>query len=116
MRYVAMFLAAMLFANNAVAAVRACVAMPQHNGAATAAGMDPACPQSDRTGPCLKHYAQNYQSDETRLWVAFPPLAFAPVNAVAQVSFQSPPQRLVLASASPIVGPPLTILFGNLRN
>lgn len=121
MRYLALFLAAMLFANNAAAAIRACIAdlagqehLALHTLAAT--GNDDLCPQSDDAGPCLKHYAQSYQDDEQLFWADFRQAAPAPVVAVLRVSFPAKPKLIVLASAAPIVGPSLTILYRNFRN
>ncbi|MGP1676864.1 MAG: hypothetical protein ACTS6J_06855 [Burkholderiales bacterium] len=121
MRYLTLFLAAMFFANNAAAAIRACVvdlAGHEHLVASVpaVAGNEDLCPPSDDAGPCLKHYAQSYQSDEQKLWADFPRVAPAPVVAVLHVPFQAKPKLVLLASAPPIVGPPLTILFGNFRN
>ena len=121
MRYLTFFMAAMFFANNVVAAVRACVAdLNTHEhiaiSAPAAAGGGPLCPPSDDAGPCLTHYAQSYQSEEQKIWADFPPVAPAPVLSVLDVAFQANPKLLVMASAPPIVGPSLTILFGNFRN
>jgi hypothetical protein len=119
MRFLTLFLAAMFFANNATAAVRACVAdlaRSQHLAVRTlvAEANKRPCPPSEDAGPCLTHYTQTYQIDEQQAWADFTPLA--PVAAPLHASFQPKPKRVVLASAPPIVGPPLTILFGNFRN
>ena len=121
MRYLTFFMAAMFFANNVAAAVRACVAdLNTHEhiaiSAPAAAGGGPLCPPSDDAGPCLTHYAQSYQSDEQKAWVGFTPAAPAALLGVFHVAFRAKPKRPFVASAPPIVGPPLTILFGNFRN
>ena len=121
MRYLISFLAAMFFASNAAAAVRACIAdvgTQEHVAisAPAAAGAETPCPPTDDAGPCLTHYAQSYQGDEQKFWANFPPVVLAPVFGVIHVAYQAKPRLLVMASAPPIVGPPLTILFGNFRN
>ena len=121
MRYVALFLAAMFFANNVAAAVRACIAdavMPEHAVVAveTAAASHPLCPQQDESGPCPTHYAQSYPSDEQKAWAGFPRVVPVPVVAALPAIFHAQPKDRFYASAPPVVGPPLTILFGNFRN
>jgi hypothetical protein len=120
-RYLTLFFAAMFFANNVAAAVRACVvdlAAQQHVAisALAAAADESLCPPSDDAGPCLTHYAQSRQNDEQKFLASFPAAAFVPVLAVLQVPFPAKPKPVVVASAPPIVGPSLTILFGNYRN
>lgn len=125
MRYLTLFLAAMFFASNAAAAIGACIAefsgqdqMAGHAPAASAgepAGK-PLCPQSDDVGPCLTHHAQSYQSDQEKIWADIPAAAIVPERTVVHLPFQVPPKLVVLATASPIVGPSLTILFRNFRN
>lgn len=121
MRYLTFFMMAMFFANNAAAAIRACIAdlAGQEHVAMSmpaVAGNEDLCPPSDAAGPCIKHYAQSHQSDEQKLWAGFSSVAPAPVLAVLRVSFQAKPKLVVLASAPPIVGPSLTILYRNFRN
>ena len=121
MRYLTLFLAAMFFASSAAAAIGACIAdlaghehMAGHAPDANAG--EPLCPPSDDAGSCLTHYVQSYQSDEQKFWADFPPAVPAPVLGVLHVAFQEKPKLLVMAAAPPIVGPPLTILFGNFRS
>lgn len=121
MRYLTLFLAAMFFANNVPAAVRACVADSKSHehiavSAPADAGGEALCPPSDDAGACLTHFAQSYQNDEQKFWADFPPVGPAPVLSLLHVAFRAKPKPLVMASAPPIVGPPLTILFGNFRN
>ncbi|MDP2639964.1 MAG: hypothetical protein Q8Q16_04750, partial [Betaproteobacteria bacterium] len=104
MRYLTIFLAAMFFANNVVAAVRACVAdgkTQEHVAisAPVAAGGEPLCPPSDDAGPCLTHYVQSYQNDEQKFWADFPPVVIEPVLGVLQIAYQARPKLLVIASA-----------------
>ena len=111
----------MFFANNVAAAVRDCVADVKTDehvavSAPAAAGTESLCPPSDDAGPCLTHYAKSYQSGEQQFWAEFTKVAIAPVLGVLHIAYQAKPTLLVVASAPPIVGPPLTILFGNFRN
>lgn len=121
MRYLTLFLAAMFFASNAAAAVRACMADlagQEHVAirALDAEGDEHLCPQSEDAGRCLTHCTQSYKSDEQRFSADVHAVALAPALAVLHVSFQAQPKPVVVASAPPIVGPPLTILFRNFRN
>ena len=121
MRYLALFLAAMFFANNVAAAIRACIAdaaMQEHAAAMVdaAAASHPLCPQQDESGPCLTHYAESYQGDEQKAWAGFPGVAPVPVVAALPAIVHAKPKDRFYASAPPVVGPPLTILFGNFRN
>jgi hypothetical protein len=125
MRYLTLFLAAMFFASNAAAAIGACIAdlagQEQMAGHGLVAHVGepagkPLCPPTEDAGPCLTHYAQSYQSDEQKLWADVPAAALVPEITVLQGIFQAPPKLVVLASAPPIVGPSLTILFRNFRN
>lgn len=121
MRYLTLFLAAMFFASNAAAAVRACIADLAGSGhvaahALEAGAGEPLCPQSEDTGPCLKHYAQTYQNDEQKIWAGVSAAALAPVLTLLRVSIPPQPKLVLVAAAPPIVGPPLTILYRNFRN
>ncbi len=121
MRYLTLFLAAMFFTSNAVAAARACMADlagPEHVAvrALDAEGDEHLCPQSDDAGRCLTHCTQSYKSDEQRFSADAHVIAVAPFLVALHVSFQARPKLVVVASAPPIVGPALTILFRNFRN
>lgn len=121
MRYQTFFLAAMFFASSAVATARACMADlagQEHLAvrALDAEGDEHLCPQSDDAGRCLTHCTQSYKSDEQRFSADVHAVALAPSLAVLHISFQAQPKPVVVASAPPIVGPPLTILFRNFRN
>jgi len=111
----------MLFASNVAAAVRACVvdlATPEHAAvsAPAPAGSEPQCPPTDDGRPCLKHYAQSYQNDEQPFSLDVPSVALDPALTVLYPFLKDEPKLLVAAAAPPIVGPALTILFGNFRN
>ncbi len=121
MRYLTFFLAAMFFASNAAAAVRACMAdlaAQDHVAvrALDAEGDEHLCPQSDDAARCLTHCTQSYMSDEQKFSADFPVLALAPVLTVLHAAFQAQPKLVVVAAAPPIVGPPLTIRFRNFRD
>jgi hypothetical protein len=121
MRYLTFFLAAMFFASNAVATVRACVADLAEQGhmavrALDAEGDEHLCPQSDDAARCLTHCTQSYKNGEQTFSADVHVVALAPFLAILHVSFQAKPKLVVVASAPPIVGPPLTILFRNFRN
>jgi hypothetical protein len=121
MRYLIFILAAMFFASNAVAAVRACVADlagQEHIAvlALDAEGDEHLCPQSDDAGRCLTHCTQSYKSDGQKVSAAAPAVALALFPAVFQSAFQTTPKVLVAAWAPPVVGLPLRILFLNFRN
>ena len=124
MRNLAWFFLALFFANNAGAALRACIAdaaMHEHGAAAISAMVtDHApCPQYRGTGPCLKHFAQSYPgypSGEQWLGASLAQQVLAPVIAIVQPSIQARPKIIAAAEAPPSVGPPRTILFGNLRH
>jgi len=121
MRYLTFFLAAMFFASHAAAVVRACIAdlaAQEHIAVRElgAEGYEHQCPQSDDADRCLTHCTQSYKNDEQKFSVDVPAFAFAPFLTVLHASFQAKPKAVVVASAPPIVGPPLTILFRNFRN
>lgn len=120
MRWLVVLFAVMFLANSAVAAARACLvefAGPAHGAIqlADAAGHEHLCPVSDDAARCLTHCTQSYKSDEQKLfWSDVPGVAVAPAPAVLRVWFRPGPVVTPPVSLPPI-GPPLTILFGNLR-
>ena len=121
MRYLTYFVAAMFIASNAAAAARACVvnlAGQEHVAvrALNAEGDQHLCPQSDDASGCLTHCTQSYKSDQQQFSPDVPVFLSAPARAVFQAPIQAQPRLVVVALAPPIVGPPLTILFGNFRN
>jgi len=120
MRYLTLFFAVMFFANNAGAAVCAFAADLAGQGRvaahASAANADePACPQCDETGSCLTHFVQSFHNDEQKIWTGVTPVALVPVLNVLEVPVPAQPKPVVLASAPPVVGPPLAILYRNFR-
>ena len=120
-RYLVVFFAAMFFANNALAIARACMvelAAPEHTAIRmlNSGGDEHVCPEADSAANCLAHCTQSYKGEQQRLSFDAPTIAIAPPLSLHRVWFQAEPRRLVMASAIPVVGPPLTILFRNLRN
>ena len=117
-RYLLVFFVAMFLANNAVASVRTCmVQMAAQEHAALqvleSSGDENLCPEADSATNCLTHCTQSYKSDEQRYFFDAPAVAVAP--PLHRVWFPLGPRPLVFPLAPPVVGPPLTILFGNLR-
>ncbi len=114
--------AAMFLANGAAAAARACtlnLAGQEHAPlqARDAGGDELLCPEADTATRCLEHCTQGYKSTEQKLAADIPaPVLFAPPFTVIHAAFRPAQVPLVVATAPPIVGPPLTILFRNLRN
>ncbi|MFS8086043.1 MAG: hypothetical protein ACMG6H_10465, partial [Acidobacteriota bacterium] len=114
-------LAAMFVANGAIAAARACmVGLDAHAHTAVrvldCSGEEPLCPEAAATA---QHYlvdcTQCYKGDKPGLFFDTPAVAIAPHLSLHRAWFQPAPRQLVIASVPPVGGPPLTILFGNLR-
>ena len=119
-RYLLVFFAAMFLANNVAATARACIAAlaGQEHAAiqlADANGDEHMCPASGDAARCFTHCAQSLKNDEQKLATDASGIVFALPLSVPRVWFKSEPSAFVLAAAPPLVGPPLTILFGNLR-
>jgi len=113
--------AAMLVANNVTAAVRACsmdLAGTEHVAiqARDAPTDQHVCPEADDATQCLAHCTQSVKSTGQNLSSDVPVLFVAPANCVYLISFRLQATSSMVASAPPVVGPPLTILFRKLRN
>jgi hypothetical protein len=120
MRYLSLFFAVMFFANNAGAAVCAFAADWAVQGrvaahASAASADEPACPQCEEEGSCLTHFVQSFHNDEQNIWVGVSPVALVPILNVREVRVPAQPKLVVPASAPPIVGPSLAILYRNFR-
>ena len=120
-RYLLVFFAAMFLVNNAVASARACMvtlAAEEHTAIRvldTGSGEN-LCPEADDAAAnCLAHCTQSYKSDQQNFSFDVPAVVSAPPLSLYRAWIPIEPRRLVIASAQPVVGPPLTILFGNLR-
>jgi len=119
-RYSIVFFAAMFLANNAVASARACTVGPaaqEHTAIQVldSSGDGHLCPDAGSADDSIAHCTQSYKSDIQNLSFDTPAPAVAPPLLLHRVGGPVGPRLLVLASGPPIVGPPLTILFGNLR-
>lgn len=79
-------------------------------------GGEPLCPKADSAANCLGHCIQSDTSDEQDLSPNVPVAAAAPLLVLHRVWLPISLRPLVIASARPIVGPRLTILFHNFRN
>jgi hypothetical protein len=115
------FFAAMFVMNNALAAARACMvelAAPEHTAirVLNSSGDEHLCPEADSAADCLTHCTQSYKGEQQRLSFDAPTIAVAPPLSLHRAWYPVAPRRLVMASAPPVIGPPLTILFRNLRN
>src|SRR3990172_65191 len=121
MRYLLVFFAAMFLANNAVASARACMvqlAADEHTAIRILDSSDNEnlCPEADNSAAnCLAHCTQSYKSDQQNLFFDATAIVFAPPLSLHRAWIPIEPRPLVIASAPPVVGPSLTILFGNLR-
>jgi len=110
----------MFLANNAVAATRACMvqlAAQEHTAIRSldTSGDEQLCPEADSAANCLAHCTQSYKSDQQNLSFDASAIVFALPVSLHRAWVPIGPRRLVIASAPPVVGPPLTLLFGNLR-
>ena len=120
MRYLLVFFAAMFLANNAAAVARACVVQLAAQGHAAILILDSSadghlCPEAEGAANYLAHCAQSYKGEEQKSFFDAPAIAITPPLSPHRVWFTGGPRPLVIAPAPPVVGPPLTILFGNLR-
>ena len=119
-RYLVLFFAAMFLANNALAAARACMlvpAAPEHTAIQVlVAGCDEhSCPEADSAANCIAQCTQSYKNDEQKVSFDTPAFSNAPPVSPHRDWLPAEPGTLVIASVAPVVGPPLIILFGNLR-
>jgi len=120
-RFLLTFVAAMLLANNAAVAARAFITGLSGQDivavqALDATGVGHLMPVDDEATLCLTHCVQNYKNHERELAtnafkVVFLPALFVPYSAV-----EIKPAASLVALAPQAAGPPLTILFHNLRN
>jgi hypothetical protein len=120
-RYLIAFVVAMFVANNVAAAAYACIAAVKGVNLAAVRALDSSSAKhteaaSTDTESCLTHCAQGDEIQQQDLAAA----VYAPVSVpglpsprlVARIKPTAP----VLALAPRVIGPPLTILFHNLRN
>ncbi len=121
MRFLLTFVAAMLLANNVAVAARAFITglsgqdiVAVH--ALDATGVGHLQPVDDDQALCLVHCAQSYQNHAQELATNAFKVAFLPALFVPSFSVATKPAASVVALAPRAAGPPLTILFRNLRN
>jgi hypothetical protein len=121
MRYLALFLAAMLIASNATAATRACVMLlaghqPTAAHAIAAGTDDDTCSHCNGDVPCLKHYVQTYQNDAQKSFGGFPVVGPLTTQSAFKISTPAQPELVAAAPSPHFFGRSLTILFGHFRN
>ena len=119
-RYLLIVFAAIFVASNAVAAGSVDIVeqvAPYYTGTQSfeARGGQP-CLDTDGIANCWEYCAQSYQSDEPTVSFNANPSITVPAPSPHRVGFRAEPRRFVIVSAPPVVGPSLTILFGNLRD
>jgi len=120
-RFLLTLVVAMLLANNVAVSARAFITGLNGQDIAAvqaldATGVGHLKPADDDEALCLAHCAQSYSNHEqvvatNAFKVAFLPALFAPSFPV-----EIKPAASVVALAPQAAGPPLTILFHNLRN
>lgn len=120
-RFLLTLVAAMFLANNVAVAAR--VFMTGLSGQAgvavqalEATGVGYLRPVDDNLDLCLAHCAQSYPNHEQELATNGFKVAFLPALFVSWLSVEIKPAAPVVALAPQAAGPPLTILFHNLRN
>ncbi|MBI2224859.1 MAG: hypothetical protein HYU44_07875 [Betaproteobacteria bacterium] len=111
----------MLLANNVAVAARAFITGLNGQDIAAvqaldATGVGHLKPADDDEALCLAHCAQSYQNHEQELATNAFKVAFLPALLVPYSSVAIKPAASLLALAPQAAGPPLTILFHNLRN
>ena len=120
-RYLITFVAAMFLANNVAVAARVFISGLSAQDmvavqALDATGVGHPMPVDDDMDLCLRHCVQSYKSHEQELATNAFKVAFLPAMFVPYFSVKIKPAASVVALAPQAAGPPLTILFGNLRN
>lgn len=120
-RFLLTLVAAMFLANNVAVAAR--VFMTGLSGqdsvavqALDATGAGHLKPVGDDEALCLAHCVQSYSNHEQELATYAFKVAFSPTLAVPCFPVAIKPAAPVVALAPQAAGPPLTILFHNLRN
>ncbi len=111
----------MFLANNAAVAARAFVTGLSGQDivavqALDATGVGHLIPVDDEAALCLTHCAQSYKNHEQELATNAFKVAFLPALFVPCFPVEIKPAASVIALAPQAAGPPLTILFRNLRN
>ena len=120
-RYLIAFVAAMFLANNVAVEARAFITGPRGRGMLGVQALDGAAVESveavdDHQALCLTHCAQGCKNHEQELATNAFKRAFLPAVFVPYFPVEIKPAAPVFALAPQAAGPPLTILFHNLRN
>ncbi len=120
-RFLLIFVAAMFLANNVAVAARSFITGLSGQDsvvvqALDATGVGYLQPVDDDQALCLTHCAQSYQNHEQELATNAFKVAFLPALFVPYFSVEIKPAASVVALTPQAAGPPLTILFRNLRN
>jgi len=118
-RHLLVFAAAMFLANNTAIAARACMqelGSQKHTAVQVFDTTDHEhlCPEADSATNRLPHCAQGHKNDEQQFSFDTTTVAVAPLSS-HRFWFPGGPRPLALSLAPSVVGPPLTILFRNLR-
>jgi len=113
------FLVAVFLADNAVAAASENIIQqvtPAQTGTQTFdTGDGQPCRDADNAANCWAYCAQSYQAAEPTASVNATPSLVIPAPSSYRVRWQTKPTQLAVVTAPPVVGPTLTILFGNFR-
>ncbi len=121
LRFLLTFVAVMFLANNVAVAAGAFITglggqdiVAVH--ALDATGVGHLKSVDDDQALCFAHCVQSYQKHEQELATSVFKVAFLPALVVPCFSAEIKPAATVVALAPQAAGPPLTILFHNLRN
>lgn len=119
-RYLITFVAAMFLANNVAAAVRVSIAGPQ--GQDMAAAQKPGATGighvefvADDEAVCFRHCAQAHKKPEQEFATNGSKVVFISLRFVPYRSVGIKRTTTAVALAPQAIGPPLIVLFGNLR-
>lgn len=120
-RFLLTLVAAMFLANNVAVAARAFVTGLSGQEIVAVQALDPTDvghlnPADEDTALCLAHCAQSYSNHEQVVATNAFKIAFLPALFVPCFTVEIKPAASVVALAPQAAGPPLTILFHNLRN
>jgi hypothetical protein len=117
-RCLLVFVLALFMVNSVAAAARACTLTQVRHEHSTIqllqASVERACPEATAT-LCGTHCLQEAKSAEVKAPVDSPAALIAPLFTFIHSTVRPEPAHLPVAIAQVIVGPSLTILFGNLR-
>lgn len=121
LRYLLILFAVMFLGNGAAAGVRGCMvnlAAQEHAEMQIpgTSGDEQLCPEADSAANRAAHCMQSYKNADQKVSFDAPTFSIARPILPHRASAPARPAPVVMASAPPAVGPPLTILFGNRRN